>query len=594
MSNSNWQPELKGSGARLPSPQSSVDQNHPVAINGEGPATNVPFDDSAAGVAQAKALRAVWGKSGKKILWLGLALMLSTGALDYSTVYIYQTIATSSFQQLSVLAGIQTSVTIVSAVGKPPIAKLSDVLGRGETYLLITVIYMFSYILAARSSSIGVYTCSAVFYALGSTGIQLLNQVIIADLSTTRWRGFAIGFSYFPGLITPWASGFIIQSITNGIGWRWGIGMFAIMLPVCAVFVIGPLLYYSRKAKKAGLIITKRISLYEFCSLIDLGGIILLCGGFAMLLLPIALSATTSSKWKTPWVDAVLVLGVVFLFILLPYEHFIAKHPVLPLRYFREMAIVSSCLLGFLDAICYSVTHTYLYTWAVVAHNYSPRNATFLLNTNAAFQLLVGLIVGLLMAKTRRYKWLFWIGSSIRVIGYGIMMRLRGANNSTAELFVVQAIQGVGSGVIETIIVVSAQIVLSHAELAQISSLVLLITFLGAAVGQAIAGSIYTNSFPTELHKHLPDPSANTISTLINSILGVLPDWGTPERTAMTAAYSDIMRQMTLVALVISAPTFVCVLFMPDNQLGDAQNLVEVDKTKEAQQASLTKEVSQK
>jgi len=89
--------------------------------------------------------------------------------------------------------------------------------------------------------------------------------------------------------------------------------MFAIMMPVCAVFVIGPLLYYSRKAKKAGLIVTKRISLYEFCSLIDLGGTILLCGGSAMLLLPIALSATTSAKWKTPWVDAVLALGILFL-----------------------------------------------------------------------------------------------------------------------------------------------------------------------------------------------------------------------------------------------------------------------------------------
>jgi hypothetical protein len=89
--------------------------------------------------------------------------------------------------------------------------------------------------------------------------------------------------------------------------------MFAIMLPVSAVFVIGPLLYYSRKAKKTSLILTKRISLYEFCSLVDLGGIFLLCGGFAMLLLPIALSATTSSKWKTPWVDAILALGIVFL-----------------------------------------------------------------------------------------------------------------------------------------------------------------------------------------------------------------------------------------------------------------------------------------
>jgi hypothetical protein len=82
----------------------------------------------------------------------------------------------------------------------------------------------------------------------------------------------------------------------------------------------------------------------------------------------------------------------------------------------------------------------------------------------------------------------------------------------------------VGSGIIETIIVVSAQIVVSHAgntnhfldrkhaksvilELAQISSLVLLCIFLGTAVGQAIAGgqSIHSLASATlnQLYRHL-------------------------------------------------------------------------------------------
>jgi hypothetical protein len=86
---------------------------------------------------------------------------------------------------------------------------------------------------------------------------------------------------------------------------------------------------------------------------------------------------------------------------------------------------------------------------------------------------------------------------------------------------------------------------------------------------------IYTNSFPIELHKSLPNASDDTISKLINSIFGVLPDWGTAERIALNDAYTVIMRQMTLVALVISAPTFVFVFLMPNNQLNDAQNLVE-------------------
>ncbi|KAF8815683.1 MFS general substrate transporter [Phlegmacium glaucopus] len=584
MSNSN---EPSGSDTKLPRP--SVDEKHPTDSDEAGTAAIVPSDDSAVGVAQIKAMQTVWGTTGKRALWFGLALMLTL--LLVMILTIYGTYATTEFQQLNLLTGIQTGAGVVLGVVKPPIAKFSDVLGRGETYLLITTIYVLSYALAAAAPSISVYAVSSIFYAIGNTGIQLLNQVIIADFSTTRWRGFAIGFSYSPGLITPWASAFIIESVTTGIGWRWGIGMFAIMMPVCAAFVIGPLLYYSRKAKKAGLIVTKRISLYEFCSLIDLGGIILLSGGSAMLLLPIALSATTAGGWKTPWVDAVLALGILFLascsyrIALVPYEKFLAKHPVLPPRYFRERAIVSSCLLGFLDSICYAVTHAYLYPWSIVVHNYGPLDATFLFNTNGTAQLFAGLIVGLLMAKTRRYKWLFWIGSGIRVM-YVVMMRLRGANNSTVELFIVQVIQGFGSGIIQTIIVISGQIVVSHAELAQVSSLVLLTAYLGEAVGQAIAGGIYNNNFPTQLQKRLPDASADTISKIVNAVLGVLPDWGTAERVVINDVYSDLMRQMTLVAVIISGPTLICVLLMPDNQLIDAQNLVEAEETGEALQPS--------
>ena len=46
------------------------------------------------------------------------------------------------------------------------------------------------------------------------------------------------------------------------------------------------------------------------------------------------------------------------------------------------------------------------------------------------------------MWKTKRYKWLLVTGTAIKLIGFGLMIRLRGANNSWAEIFIVQSIQG--------------------------------------------------------------------------------------------------------------------------------------------------------
>lgn len=79
---------------------------------------------------------------------------------------------------------------------------------------------------------------------------------------------------------------------------------------------------------------------------------------------------------------------------------------------------------------------------ATVVQNMGPRDATFLNYTNGVWQCLIGIISGGIMWKTKRYKWLLVAGAAIKLIGYGLMIRLRGANNSWAELFVVQSIQG--------------------------------------------------------------------------------------------------------------------------------------------------------
>jgi len=66
---------------------------------------------------------------------------------------------------------------------------------------------------------------------------------------------------------------------------------------------------------------------------------------------------------------------------------------------------------------------------------------------------------------------------------------------------------------------------------------------------------------------HLPDTPTETIEALYNSITGVLPEWGTAERTAVNESYSDVLRFISIAALALSAPMFVYVLLLPDLKL---------------------------
>lgn len=463
--------------------------------------------------------------------------------LDNSTVGTYRNFATSDFDALAELATLNTAASIISAISKPPIAKISDVLGRGEAYVFAVTCYVVSYILCASSKNFSTYAGGYVLYSIGQAGTSFLNATIVSDLSSMRWRGFAYNILYLPFLVIPWVSAFIVQSVVDGIGWRWGIGMFAILMPFGACFIITTLLVFQQRAKRSGLVLNEQLNLYGFFSRIDLGGLFILSAGFALVLIPITLAATSAGRWKTPWVDALIAVGVVILACLYPYEKYIARHPVVPVRYFRNLSVLLPVILVCIDNISFGATHTYLYVWSEVSHNFSPRNAQFLYYTNGVMQALVGMGTGLLMYRLRSYKWIGVIGAVVRMVGYGAMVRLRTNESSVAELFIVQLVQGIGSGIIETVGIVAAQITVSHAELAQVTSLVLLAAYLGNGIGSAIAGGIYSGQLRQQLRLHLGSGvSESTVDRLYNSITGTLPAWGSTERTAIDRAVSNLPR----------------------------------------------------
>jgi MFS family permease len=118
---------------------------------------------------------------------------------------------------------------IVFAVLKPMLAKLSNVIGRGEVYAIALTCYVLGYILRASCTSFDTYAGGTIFASVGQTAANMMNDVVISDISTMRWRGFALSASFIPFFITPWISGFIVEDVVapDGIGWRLGIGMFA-------------------------------------------------------------------------------------------------------------------------------------------------------------------------------------------------------------------------------------------------------------------------------------------------------------------------------------------------------------------------------
>jgi len=79
---------------------------------------------------------------------------------------------------------------IVFAVVKLPIAKVSNVIGRGYTLAIMISLYAVSYVLMASASGIGVYAAGIILYRLGQSGTNVVTTVIISDITSPRWRGY--------------------------------------------------------------------------------------------------------------------------------------------------------------------------------------------------------------------------------------------------------------------------------------------------------------------------------------------------------------------------------------------------------------------
>lgn len=207
---------------------------------------------------------------------------------DNATTYNYKDIATSEFQSISLLGALSTGGTIVAAVMKPPWARLLDVIGRAETYAVTVLMYIISYAMTASAKTFNTYSGGYIIYCLGQTGMQIFDQIIVADITTSRWRALANQLISLPFLYVPWTAAFIVESALETVGWRWGIGIFATILPISSLCVVVPIKYYQRRTRRLTTDShppPRELDL-SLLSQVDLGGIILLSGGFALLLLP--------------------------------------------------------------------------------------------------------------------------------------------------------------------------------------------------------------------------------------------------------------------------------------------------------------------
>lgn len=165
---------------------------------------------------------------------------------------------TSSFEAHSLIPVMYTVSDCMSAAFRLPIAKMLDLWGRAEGFAIMVVVSTVGMVMMAACQNVATYAAAQAFFNVGFSGMIYAADVVTADISSLKHRGLAYAVTSSPYIITAFAGPKAAEAFYEKINFRWGFGIFAIILPFVAAMVFIPLMINQKKAHKRGLVVKEK------------------------------------------------------------------------------------------------------------------------------------------------------------------------------------------------------------------------------------------------------------------------------------------------------------------------------------------------
>lgn len=321
-----------------------------------------------------------------------------------------------------------------------------------------------------------------VLQGLGGGGLDVLSEIILADITSLKERPLYLGLYALPmaggGVCGP----IIGAAFSEFVNWRW-IGW--VNLPIIAVGVV--LAFFFLHLRPIDLSLRSKLRRLDWI------GMVLFMVGSTMFALPLSWAGAMCpwSSWRT---ILPLIVGAIVLVVFGIYESKPAE-PVFPYRVFQNRtAVVTLIGAATHGAVLYSIMlYTPLFFQAVMLE--TPfRSAVSVLPTSAC---TVGFsILGVITVEiVRRYRWGVIANQLLMTLGVGLWALWR-TSSSRALLYGVQVVAAIGVGTLFTILTIPMTASVQHVDDMGIAAGTLVsFRLCGALVGLAICSTVFNNVF---------------------------------------------------------------------------------------------------
>jgi MFS family permease len=436
-------------------------------------------------------------------------------------------------------------------------------------------------IMMAACQNVGTYCAAQVFYQVGSSTIGFTMTIFIADTTSLRNRAFMIAFSASPWLATVWAFGPASQSILDTIGFRWGFGIWAIVIPiVCAPLFF--LFYFNLvKARKAGLVTkvhsgdTWSESVAYYAREFDVIGLLLICTGLALFLLSFNLYSKQPGEWKSPLIICFLVFGGLLIIAFGFWEKYGASITFIPWHLMSDRTVFFTYTMVASIYIAWYLWNSFFYSYLIVVYNVSITTATYITNIYTIGSCAWSLVMGVIIRYNGRLKWqVVYFGVPMTALGVGLMIHFRQPDVNIGYIVMCHVFIAVGGGTLVICQQMTVMAVASHQYVPAVLSMENMIANVGSSIGATVAGAMWTGLFPQKLASYLPESALPDLEKIYGSI-EVQSSYpiGSDERNAINHAYSDTQRLMLITATCLYLITWLSAMCWRDV---DVKNLKKV------------------
>lgn len=456
-------------------------------------------------------------------------------------------------------AWITTAYLLATTIVMPIYGKFGDVLGRRNLFLIAIALFTLASVGAAFAGSFWVFVFFRAMQGLGGGGLMILSQAIIADIVPASERGKYMGplgaIFGLSAVAGPLLGGFFVDHMT----WQWA---FYINIPIgIGAFIIAwfALTLPNKKATKK----------------IDILGVLLLSIATTCLIFFTDFGGNKNHGWGAleTWAWGLGLLTAAVLFVIVEAR---AEDPIIPLALFKNPIFINATAIGFTLGLGMFAAIAFVPTFLQMSSGTSAAVSGLLMLPMMVGMMGTSIWSGIAISNSGKYR-AYPIAGTLVTAAAMLAFTTLSATTPLWLICIYLFVFGAGLGLIMQVVVLVVQNAVDPSMVGTATSTNNYFREVGASLGVAIFGAMFTNRLSENLTEVFTGAGAsaseagNATATLDPQTMAQLPE---AVREGIVTAYADSLAPVFWYLIPFILISFVLALFLKQVKLSDTAGMV--------------------